>query len=969
MTLRSTLLLVLLCAYAQLGSAQSSWSAAYDDSVVVVRFVGGSPLALQWQASQRTAQRTGEIPAFRAILGHHTSDTYLQKATLLAYARARQMRKSNDEPLAHDQSLENIAVFHYTSGVDPLVASRKLARHPDVVYAEPRYHRSIGRRPNDSLAGEQYYLELIRAPEAWTVVGSAQPVLVGIVDTGIDTAHLDLNANIYRNPGEMGVDTFGVDRRLNGLDDDNNGFVDDWIGWDFAGSTGTDADNMPLPGNLHGTHVAGTVAAVTNNERGIAGVAAAARVLAVKVGLDNPNSRSVQQTADGILYAAAMGCDVVNCSFGSPSSSFAELDVILAATELGALVVAASGNDGADRAYYPASHDPVLSVTATNAFDRRTFFANIHHTVDVAAPGDNILATIPGNAYDYLDGTSMASPIAAAVAAMVKAAYPTLTPRELHATVAANTIAIDSLNRAWSGLMGTGRVDALRAVERQARQFATVPDVTFTDRDGNGIFEAGDVIDISLHVANHLESLTNPSIELQLAPSTFTPSLVVTTVPLPPLEQGATTWTPTACTIQLPDDLPVDATLSLMAIVRDGANQAVGRQVITATVNPSYRTLRANNLTVTVTSTGNIGYNDYPENMQGEGFRVDNLENWLFEGALLIGSSPLNLPNNARGADTRVRDDAFVARRLVDVVPESTAPGLRASMHFTDSNDRWPLGIDVSMKVVQPTRSDLQRTLLVQCTLRNPSDTVIPNVHAALFFDWDVSPMGGEDGVAWDHEYGLAIHQHALRRDLPTLAVGMLSGLPPHFYAIDNPGTPSSFGIYDNFLRSEKWLAMSSGIGRAASTVTDVSMILGGGPMTIAPRDSQQIAFMIFAATDFQSARDHSVVVRAAAADVGFDAAPYIPAALRDALLTMEGGQVQQAGRTMVRFAVAAPTLLQLTLIDLYGRVVGTLVPESTYEAGTYDVAVTIPPVAVGTYFVQMATASNRHTMPIQVVP
>lgn len=962
---RATFLTILLCTALQLSSAQG----LYPDSTIVVRFVGGSPLALEWMQSGRS----GAISEFNTILGPHTSATFLQHGTLRAAEKALQRRKTaeqpSEQPPASLSALNHIAVLRYRSAIDPLMAARKLSQHPDVVYAEPLYNRSLVDAPNDSLAPEQYYLKLIQAPDAWAVVGDAQPVLVGIVDTGVDTSHLDLNANIYRNAGETGLDSLGMDRRVNGVDDDNNGFVDDWMGWDFAGTAGTDADNMPLPGNLHGTHVAGTVAALINNERGIAGVATAARVLAVKVGLDNPNSRSVQQTADGILYAAAMGCDVVNCSFGSPSSSFAELDVIMAATQLGALIVAASGNDGTDRAYYPASHEPVLSVTATNAFDRRAFFANVHRTVDVAAPGDNILATIPGNAYDYLDGTSMASPIAAAVAAMVKATHRNLSPQELHATVSANSVAIDSINPAWKGLMGTGRVNALSAVERRAREFATIPDVTFTDRDGNGIFEAGDIIDIQLRIANHLDELTTPSVELQLAPSTFTPTLLVGTVPLPPLLQGASVWAPTTCTIQLPADLPVNATLSLMALINNGTGKTVGRQMLSTTVNPSYRTLRANNVTVSVTSTGNIGYNDYPENLQGEGFRIGDLDSWLFEGAVLIGSSPLNLPNNARGADTRVRDDAFTARRLVDVVPETATAGLRATMDFSDNNDAWPLGLDIGMKVLQPATPELQQTLLVQFTLRNPSDTAIPNVHAALFFDWDVSPMGAEDGVAWDHQYGLAIHQHARRRDLPTLAVGMLSGLPPHFYAIDNPGNPASFGIYDHFLRSEKWIAMSSGIGRVNSTITDVSMVLGGGPMSIAPRDSQQIAFMIFAASDVQAARDHSVEVRAAAADLGFDTAPYRPIALRDALLSLEGGQVQQAGRTIVRFAVATETPIQLTLVDLYGRVVTTLVPESTYTTGTYDVAVTIPSVAVGTYFVQMATATNRHTMPIQVVP
>ena len=311
-------------------------------------------------------------------------------------------------------------------------ARRALERDPDVRYVEPNRRVTLDGLPNDPRFPELWGLHNtgqvvafgagtpdadVDAPEAWDVSTGAG-VVVAVIDTGVDLAHPDLAANAWTNPREVPG---------NGRDDDGNGYVDDVHGWDFV-----QEDATPQDGHGHGTHVAGTVAAVAGNGVGVAGVAPAARVMALRM-MGADGTGTVADAVEALLYAAANGAVVANNSWGDTEDSQAVRDAVAAGDAAGMLVVAAAGNEGADTdvtPHFPSGIDApnVVSVAATDNRDDLAWFSNVgSRTVDLGAPGASILSTWPGGSYRRLDGTSMAAPHVSGAAALAKAAFPAAT--------------------------------------------------------------------------------------------------------------------------------------------------------------------------------------------------------------------------------------------------------------------------------------------------------------------------------------------------------------------------------------------------------------------------------------------------------------------------------------------------------------------------------------------------------------
>ena len=291
---------------------------------------------------------------------------------------------------------------------------------PDVLAVEPNYMvKAIG-LPDDTRFSDLWGLHNtgqgggtadadIDAVEAWDLITTSH-VVVAVIDTGVDYTHEDLAANAWANPGEIAD---------NSIDDDGNGYVDDVRGWDFAND-----DSDPMDGHGHGTHCAGTIGAVGDNARGVAGVCWQVRIMAVKF-LSDGGWGATADAIDSVEYATAMGADVMNNSWGGGGYSQALKDAIDAAGLAGALFVAAAGNDAEDtdvQVHYPSSYgcSNIISVAATTRDDDLAYFSNYGLTnVDLAAPGAEIWSTVPNDQYGQKSGTSMATPHVAGACALV----------------------------------------------------------------------------------------------------------------------------------------------------------------------------------------------------------------------------------------------------------------------------------------------------------------------------------------------------------------------------------------------------------------------------------------------------------------------------------------------------------------------------------------------------------------------
>lgn len=378
-------------------------------------------------------------------------------------------------------SFNTIGVDHLKlpAAMDVEKALKMFKSDPNVDYAEPNYYRYISGTPNDPLFPQLWGMQKIKTPEAWdTTIGSAN-VIIAIIDSGVHWTHPDLRANMWQNPGE----TPG-----NGIDDDMNGFVDDVVGWDFAFN-----DNNPNDGNGHGTHVAGTAAAVGNNSIGVTGVSQRAKIMALRF-IDASGSGSTADAIKAILYANRNGAHVQNLSWGGGGFSQALKDAIDASA---AVIVAAAGNGGGDgigdnndiTPHYPSSYasSNLIAVAATDQNDNLASFSNFGvASVDVAAPGVSILSThSPANTGNYgnKNGTSMATPHVSGLAALIVANRGGLSVSSENSITAASDViqiirsTVDPV-ASLSGRIATGgRINAFEAIKS-------------ADGGGNGCFIA-----------------------------------------------------------------------------------------------------------------------------------------------------------------------------------------------------------------------------------------------------------------------------------------------------------------------------------------------------------------------------------------------------------------------------------------------------------------------------------------------
>ncbi len=364
--------------------------------------------------------------------------------------------------LTHPESnpnLERIYLLRFQIPVDLHTIKASYAAHPLIEAVEFNYVRQTQASeiiPNDPRFEEQWNLSLIDMPGAWAIEKGDPEVIVAVVDTGFDYTHEELASQTWINADEI---------PNNGIDDDNNGYIDDVHGWDFSQKPSSDGnevpqngDNDPIDESGHGTHVAGIIGAAVDNDVGIAGIAWNCKLMPIR-GAGVAGIRD-NRSASAIVYAVDNGARVINMSWGGRERSFVLRDAVDYAYARGVLMVAASGNESEGDSIFPAGYRKVISVAATEQHKQKFYQSNFGASIDIGAPGNVILSTQINNRYRTLSGTSMATAHVSGVAALIISKRPSLTHDEVRQILLSTTDPITESPE----LVGAGNLNAAQAL-------------------------------------------------------------------------------------------------------------------------------------------------------------------------------------------------------------------------------------------------------------------------------------------------------------------------------------------------------------------------------------------------------------------------------------------------------------------------------------------------------------------------
>jgi hypothetical protein len=741
--------------------------------------------------------------------------------------------------------LSRIYVASYSGPLSPALAARLLAAAEEVEWAEPWYLHETFYQPNDAFADTldgldlMWHLDQVQARQAWGLQQGNSQIVVGIVDSGTEGAHPDLQANRAINVGDP----------LDGLDNDQDGYVDNRFGWDFAGSTaGGIGDNNPSVGNVHGLWVTGIIGATADNGIGIPGMSFNCGYLPVKAAPDD-SIGLISHGYQGIVYAVDQGAQVVNCSWGGSVSSQLGAEVIRYATvNKGACVVAACGNSTSDRKFYPAAYERVISVANSYFGDTLCCNSTYNYTVDLSAPGWGIRSTFGSDNYWSWSGTSAAAPVVASAVALTLAHFPQLSGFQAGQRVRVTTDDTYAVNGNWLDKMGTGRVNFYQALAAPQRPSVRLAEYRFEDKDGDGRLSAGDTLQLLADFINHLAPASALQIHMELpgfqeiVAEVIESDRVIGAVSSQQRFQAQLPFR-----LRLRENIPFDYVISLRIAYRDTASGYEDFEYIEQRVNPSYLDIRANALHSSVNSQGNFGFNDFILNEQGLGVRYRGFSNALFEGGFLLGRSPVQVSDRIRNPLNRDNDFALVS--AVEVLENGPAD-LSFETHFDDRLAAQPLNLSVTQRGYAFADSADADYLIFEYRIRNDLAAPQSGVLAGLFADWDIAPYADpasgslttRNACDYRMTEKLVYARDLSGSDPNYYGMALLSGQEFRAYATVS-GSPFSFNT------SSKYLALNSLPGASStaggSTGADIMHFISGGPMSLGPLETDTVAFAL----------------------------------------------------------------------------------------------------------------------------
>jgi serine protease len=861
-----------------------------------------------------------------------------------------------DQQKINDIGLNRIFEVVYDNNISVEAAINEVLKDKTVEYAEPSFIYHTFTDPNDPfyLSGVQNYLNQVKASQAWNLQPNANGVVIAIVDSGSDLTHEDLAANIFINTNDP----------VNGIDDDNDGYIDNNMGWDFVGLSASNLkeDNDPSAKSDsvdHGIHVSGLASAVTNNGKGIASIAQTAKLMIIKVGADD-NASAIYRGYDGIMYAADHGVKIISCSWGGPGGGAFGQDVINYAVSKGCLVVVAAGNSATAEPIYPAAYKGAFAVANVTSSDIKASSSSYGYHVSIASPGSSIYSTVNRSLYGYKSGTSMATPIVSSAAALVWAKYPNLTAIQIGEILRLNSDDIYGLtgNSNYINQLGKGRLNVYKALLNGANS-PSIKNQKITIKDHSfGSYSPGDTLLYYFDLKNILQNTNNLSVTLNSDNQNV--SILNATLNAGIINTNQTKSVGPFKVVVKPNT--TDNTSVIFSInYADATASYQDKEFFTTTVNLDYQNITVNKTYTTITSNGKVGFSgDNAAN--GLGFIYKDFD-LLYEASLMIGNSITVVSNNARGL-SGTSDHHFVKLSKVAKAINSTA-AYEGNATFTDAGNPSALGLSIKNTLTAYKNAPDDKYVIAEYEISNKTATTINNVYAGLFTDWDVDE-GGKNLLRYDDGLRLA-YCYASTPLSPYAGVKLLSTTAsPAFYPMSYQ-IPGDFQEDGNFTIAEKFATLSNGIKSntlGTGTGIDVMFTSGYGPYNLAPNQTVKVAFAFLAGDDLTDIKTSALAAQAKYGQITTAVNPDI--VLNQFSVSQNYPNPVNASTT---FTVYLPSngKLNIELFDLTGKRIKTLF-NIDEKKGNHDFSIDANLLNSGIYFYKASFGGLEKVMKMVVI-
>ena len=741
---------------------------------------------------------------------------------------------------ANGQSFTDISLIYklkYKNNYDPWVVIPHLMKTKMFEYVEPSFKFQLLYTPNDPQILDLYFLDTINAYEAWDVTKGDTNVVIGISDTGFDIDHPDLVNNVKYNYLDP----------INGLDDDNDGYVDNYRGWDLG-----ESDEDPSVGaNKHGVSVSGVAGASTDNGIQLAGVGFKCKLLPIKI---TDATGALTESLGSIVYAADHGCSVVNCSWGSPNSwSQLGQDIVRYATvDNNCLVVAAAGNSNNKDKWYPASFSWVLSVGGTDTLNQKwvrsaTEGSSFNEEVDIVAPSMSIMRLNNGGGIlGGARGTSFSSPMVAGAAAIVKSKFPNYSAvqvmEQLKAT--ADDLSAIPFNSTYKNNMGEGLLNMYKAVTDSSNPGLYMDSLVFTDLQ-DGLFTDGEIIYIYGTLYNALKA-SSPTSKMTISTNSPYVELIDSIRVFGVLSSDSSIKTngfPFSFKIKqgTPDNVSVEFKIVFEDVTYDT------KQMISTTLNIDYISTSINDLSFTIGASGKLGYNIIGNQSQGVGLKISGGETVLYQMGLLAAVDEVK--------SSYVLDNDWGKNQELSYIYPGIESSLDVLTSFKDDPATNSIGLTLKQKTLVWNDSDKRKFLIIEYKVINTSGGAITGLNLGIFSDWDINKYNNNIAV-----YDSTIKTgYSYEPGGNYVGIHILSDFSVQHYAFDNNGANGSIVQSDGFTSLEQYTSISGGNLRDSAGLGDISQIVGVGGLDILIGDSVKIAFAIVAGLNYYELKEQTL--------------------------------------------------------------------------------------------------------------